>query len=275
MSWQTGYVSHHRCRLHYKFYADGPKPWAVLLHGFGQDWSAFDALYPLLLSSRNVLAINLFFHGESELEGNKPLEKKEWLELVERLMAKHAIDQADLIAYSMGCKFALFTAQILPSKVRSLTLLAPDGVVMNPWYRLATRTWIGRISCQLLLFSRGPLLVLAEVLGLLGLVKPAVIKFAKHQLRNKSQRDLVVHVWLRFRHIWPNWQSLAHILQKEPIPTTIILGKYDAIIPVKKFTKVKNQWDFIRWLTLSAGHSNLVEQTATEIENRKLHLFNG
>jgi len=61
------------------------------------------------------------------------------------LMKKEDFHEFHLIGYSMGGKFALLTYELFDKKVKSLTLLAPDGIKTGLWYSISS--YPGSLRC--------------------------------------------------------------------------------------------------------------------------------
>lgn len=102
----------------------GPRR-AILIHGLGGSKSSFFETVSALAPDHTVHAIDLPGFGAS----SKPLASYDpdfFARHVLRLMDALAIDRADLIGNSMGGRVALEVGLRAPSRVRSLSLLAPS-----------------------------------------------------------------------------------------------------------------------------------------------------
>jgi len=266
--WKTGRISHNLCQLEFKYKNHPGLPWMVFLHGFGQNFEAFSDVYETLEGKYSFLSFNLFFHGESDIDGNKPLEISEWEALILAIFAQLNIEKAHWMGFSMGGKFTMISAERLPQLFSEITLLAPDGIVMSPWYRFATQGILGRFSLWVLLKYIPAIRVLVLIFSKIGLIKSSVGRFSEHQLNSSEKRQLVLDVWLRFRKIWPNEKVWIKNLKDHQIPMGIILGKYDSIISIQKFKNKRKEIPEIHWVELSAGHSNLVQKFAKTITGK-------
>jgi len=256
-------VSDGRCQLEYCIKKNHPEfPWMVFFHGFGQDSRAFEELFSVYSGTHNLLSVHIFYHGESWMEGKKPLEIAEWNSCLTALLEKEEVPSADFWAYSMGGKFALVGALSMPERVRSLTLLAPDGMVMNPWYRFAAQTAPGRVLLRIAALWMPIVRPLFWLFSKLGLVKPALARFALLQMATSDQRKQVLRVWLMFRKIWPNGNDLKKVVQLNHFKIRLVLGKHDSIIKPSSFKKFKSQIPEMEWLLLDCGHSSLIEKLA-------------
>ncbi len=113
-------------RLHYLEAGHGPA--VLLLHGFGgsaEGWRATGEM--LAKAGYRVLAFDCLGFGRSE----KPVDAPYSLELIAGLyveaMDKLGVEQAPILAHSMGGKYALATALLHPTRVTGLALVASDG----------------------------------------------------------------------------------------------------------------------------------------------------
>jgi pimeloyl-ACP methyl ester carboxylesterase len=98
---------------------------AILIHGLGGAKSSFYETVAVLSPDHTVHAIDLPGFGSS----SKPLasyDPRFFARHVLRLMDALAIDRADLVGNSMGGRVALEVGLRAPSRVRTLSLLAPS-----------------------------------------------------------------------------------------------------------------------------------------------------
>jgi pimeloyl-ACP methyl ester carboxylesterase len=264
-NWKTGRISSPIGQLEYKYQVAENKPWMVFLHGFGQDFRAFDAMYAALENEFSLLAPHIFFHGESIMEGEKPLKPEEWIGLIDQIFRQLQIPSAQWMGFSMGGKFLLTTYQHRPELFSGIVLLAPDGIAMNPWYRFAARTLPGRVVLRFCIRFMPFLYLIIRFLSHIGLLKASVAKFAASQLTSPEGREMVKDTWLRFRNIWPDEVQWMAAYKRNPIPFLIGLGKYDSIIPKRVFATRRMRWDGIAWAEFEAGHTSLVDRFASKL----------
>lgn len=263
-------ISEGRCQLEYCLKKSHPEsPWMVFFHGFGQDSRAFDDLFAIYSDSHNLLSVHIFYHGESWVEGKNPLRQEEWIACLARLFEKEEMAVSDFWAYSMGAKFALVAALALPERIGNLFLLAPDGMVMNPWYRFAAQTFLGRILLKLAANWMPALRPIFWLFSKIGLVKPPLARFALLQMATKDQRKQVLRVWLMFRLIWPDANRFRDLVAEKKLKVRLILGKHDSIIKPSSFKKFKNQIPLLEWVVLDCGHSSLIEKLAKLLKKER------
>ncbi|MFV8227124.1 alpha/beta fold hydrolase, partial [Christiangramia aquimixticola] len=66
------------------------------------------------------------------------LTKSIWQELIEGLQVQEDFQGFHLIGYSMGGKFSHLTFELFSEQVKSLTLIAPDGIKTGLWYSMSS-----------------------------------------------------------------------------------------------------------------------------------------
>ena len=152
--------------LHYEKFGTGPKT-LIAFHGFGQDANIFKAYTPQL-NAYTVYSFDLFFHGQSIWNAKHRLTHHLWAALFKEFLKYQNIAGFDVIAYSLGGRFALSLFRAYPNQISSLTLIAPDGLRPHFWYRMATATRLNRLFFAFLMRNRFTFIGLAKTLNRLG-----------------------------------------------------------------------------------------------------------
>src|SRR5690349_23491442 len=115
---QESFIHYRRNLLHYVKAGNGKHP-LLVFHGFGQDHTLYVPLLKSLSPRYTLYIVDLFFHGKSEWnEGEQPLEKKTWNNIVQVLLHDNNITSFSILAYSLGGKFALATVEGFPQRVK-------------------------------------------------------------------------------------------------------------------------------------------------------------
>lgn len=253
--WRTGFARSGPLLLEYKFREAEGKPWLLFLHGYGQDFSAFRPIYEKMHADFSLLAIHLPFHGESQLESGV-LKLDDWLLAFHAIIQKEKIPRVHAIAFSMGARFLMTAAIRYPSCFSRIFLLAPDGLVKNFWYNLATGSasgrWLFRIFLKGFFLFRG----FIRLLSFLKFIRPGLARFALSELHSPEGRNRLAAVWPGFRLIWPDLSEMQKAGGQ--ITVQVVLGKYDRIIPPLQFELLRKSGVFRNWLVLESGHSGLI-----------------
>jgi 2-succinyl-6-hydroxy-2,4-cyclohexadiene-1-carboxylate synthase len=112
----------------------------LLLHGFTGSSQNWEPLLPYLTPHREVVAVDLLGHGRTPAP---PRANRYSVELIAAdiidLLDQLAIEQTDLLGYSMGGRLALYLAVQAPQRVRSLILESASPGLKSKDEQLARR----------------------------------------------------------------------------------------------------------------------------------------
>jgi pimeloyl-ACP methyl ester carboxylesterase len=119
-------------------------------HGYGESAASFAVLTDAIEGAPDhdltFVAVDLPFHGGTDWrETALLLEPHDLLCLLEEIAGSFPgrTGSWSLLGYSMGGRIALHLLQLAPDRIERMVLLAPDGLKVNPWYRLAAHTAYG------------------------------------------------------------------------------------------------------------------------------------
>ena len=253
-------------QLAYQKFGHGP---AVLLafHGFGQSSQVFTPLGDSLGHQFTIFAIDLFFHGDSQFVGNRPLTQTDWQKLMAAFLQTYHIDRFSLLGFSLGGRFALATIDAFADRLDQLILLAPDGITRNLWYRLATGSTFGRMLFWYVLRHLSMLNAFGHTLTRLGLLNRTVMRFAEISLGTPAQRELVYQSWTQFRFISPDLSIISELLNDHQLRVRFFTGSFDRIVPgsyILPFTAKLRHYELT---VLQTGHNHLIELVSTILAN--------
>lgn len=256
--------------LAYTVYGAGTHT-TIGFYGFNQSEVAYRLYAQSLEENHRFYCIDLFFHGKSEWPHNeKALSKKRWQEIFEAFIQHEGIKGFSMIGYSLGAKVLLATLEAFPAAVSSITMIAPDGIQVNKWYKLATscppfpyifkqtidRPWI---------FFR-----FIALLEHLHLVDKGLARFSKSQMKTKTLRTKVFFSWMVYRSFSFSIVEITDMINHYQIPTTIILGDADKVIDHSKMKKLIKKLDRYDLKTIPANHYNLLRKAlANELKERQ------
>lgn len=120
-------------RLYYEAYGAGPP--LLLLHGNGDNSSAFAKNIPYLAQHHRVLAVDSRAHGKS-VDAGDSLSFEQMADDFAGLLAQLHLDSVDVVGWSDGGITALVLALRHPAKVRRLVAtganLSPDSLALAP-----------------------------------------------------------------------------------------------------------------------------------------------
>ncbi len=220
--------------VHYKQWGEGEQV-LVLLHGFGASVFSWRDAAPLLAQDYRVIAYDRPGFGLTERplkwQGINPYGMEAQKELLWALLTELEVEQAILVGHSAGGAVAVSAALERPEQVEALVLVAPalSG---------GGRGWLGRIASLPQINRLGPLLVRN-----IARDGPEAVRSAWHDQSTFSDeilegytRPLQADNW--DRGLWEFVKASAPMdllarLNEINIPTLVISGQYDTIVPLE------------------------------------------
>jgi pimeloyl-ACP methyl ester carboxylesterase len=250
-------------RIHYCCWGTG----ASLLfafHGYGESAEGFAFLGKAIDNEFTLVAIDLPFHGRTEWKEGHFFDPQQLAALMREIAGRLPGRSAGwrLLGYSMGGRIALRLLEDNPETVEQLVLLAPDGLVVNPWYWLATRTGPGNRLFRLTMRRPAWFFLLLRLGNALKLVNPSVYKFTVHYINNGPYRlDLYIR-WTTMRGFRPHLPVIRDIIRSRQVPVSLIYGRYDRIIRWERGEKFRKKGiaDYCQLTLLPTGHQVLQAQ---------------
>jgi len=218
-----------------------------------------------------IIAMDMPFHGETAWkEAELFFDPRDLPPLLEKIAAGLPGRRPEwwLMGYSMGGRVALQLLELVASRIGRLVLLAPDGLVVNPWYRLATRTGAGNRLFRRTMKHPGWLFFLLRTGHRLGLVNPSLYKFAAHYIDDDALRQLLYTRWTVMRGFRPRLDPIAGFIRERQIPVLLFYGRFDRIILSKRGVRFQKRIQpFGRLTVLPAGHAILHPKFMEVISN--------
>jgi pimeloyl-ACP methyl ester carboxylesterase len=264
---------HRQFQLDYLALGEGDKA-IICFHGFGRKAEDFEVFQSLLQPDQRLIAINLFAHQDSvfpaERIHNHPLQPAEWKEIMLAFFAHENIENCDLIGYSMGGRIAMMTVQLLPERVKSLLLIAPDGLKINWLYRFASGTILGKWIYRKLIHNPKPLFWITDVAHKLRFINDKLHRFVYVHLDSEPKRQLVYDAWLIHKKMFPDLDVVASHVRKG-MPFNMVFGKYDSVITPalgKNMSRIIGSDK--HYHEIESGHQLINERTARFIAEKGL-----
>jgi pimeloyl-ACP methyl ester carboxylesterase len=235
----------------------GPDP-MLAFHGFGQNASVFSIWEQELGNDFTIYSLNLFFHGSLWPYGDMPLECDQLEEIMLRFLADNRIDRFSISAYSIGAKFALIIAHRFFTKINRVLLLAPDGLKLNCWYRVATGTSFTRAVFRYFVDHGNTFMGITNLAGKLGIVNSSTIRFVNSQMANAEKRNRVFFTWIVFRKIYVNPGLVAAKLNEKKIQVFFFIGEKDRIITLNRVKATIKLFNNSELILLPVDHHHLI-----------------
>lgn len=249
--------------IHYTRWGSGPE-WLFCFHGYGEDSSSFRFLEKTLEEQYTVIAIDLPFHGRTQWREGLSFEPAELLNIIHQIRPQG--QGFHLLGYSMGGRVSLQLLQLAPNDIKSVLLVAPDGLHKKIWQRLATGTRLGKRIFTQVMNRPEWLLAALDGAATLGLYNRNLLKFVHHYLDDAPQRELLYQRWLTLRRFKPDRKLAKKIIRQNRIPVQLVFGRYDPVILTRYGTAFCQKTSGLVSLTeLEAGHQLLREKYAADI----------
>jgi pimeloyl-ACP methyl ester carboxylesterase len=248
--------------LAYKRHGKGSEVF-LLFHGFGQTMKVYEHFLPLRRENESYLVFDIFYHGQSSWKAaDQKLTKEVWREIMSSLMEKEHFAHFHLIGYSMGGKFCLITYELFEKQVKSMLLMAPDGIKTGFLYNMATFPgYMNRLFKQVV-FHPERFFKIMEFLHSLGMLQSSLIKFVKSQMRTRTMRAQVYFTWSVFKPLQPQIRKIVSSLQQTQIPVLLVTGKFDKMVTSTAMSRFSAKVPQLQQIELECGHNDLVEHTA-------------
>jgi pimeloyl-ACP methyl ester carboxylesterase len=260
----SSYIYYNNSKLFYTKTGTGKKN-LLLLHGFGQDHRAFQSWTEVLKEEYTLHSFDLFFHGQSTWASREALEKGAWKEIIALFLQQENITEFEIAGFSMGGKFALATLAHFPEQIEKIYLLAPDGIKTSFWYSLATYPIAIRALFKSMILHPNRLHRLTKVLRNLRLVDQGLLRFAEAQMDTEEKRRRVYLVWVYFRHLKPNLNEIAILINQHNILIHLIIGKYDRVIRAQNMEGFVGKIKQMKFDVVEAGHNDLISKSSVQL----------
>lgn len=267
---RSQFISHNNLKFEYLTYGSGSIP-LLAFHGFGRHAEDYKVFEDLFGSKYTIYSFNLFHHGKSEYPDDRiqsnTFTKHEFKVIFTDFIKSLKAPKFGVMGYSLGGKIALMFAEMFSEKMDSLWLFAPDGIKMNFWYLVASKTVVGRSVYRYFLENPGLFFSMVNGLHKTKLINDKIKKFAINNMDEKSKRELVYKVWLTFKDTNPNVKLCIHNIKHQNIPVYQFFGKNDKVIKPQLGTWFSNKINQPEnYHILQSGHVLLTEKTCRFID---------
>ncbi|WP_207497112.1 alpha/beta fold hydrolase [Aridibaculum aurantiacum] len=225
------YIQHTHSDFHYRKYGSGQKL-VFAFHGYGRDSYTFYFLEKHLGKTHTIIAIDLPFHGLTEWDKELTFHPEYLVQVIQEIRKQQdkLNEQFVLMGFSMGGRIALHLAQIMHKHVDRLVLVAPDGLKVNFWHWLATRTWGGN---KLMHHTINHPQWLQKTLGFAertGMITKSIAGFVHYYVDDEEQRLILFRRWTTMRKFVPNLTKLKRLIKKQKMQVRMLFGKHDKVI---------------------------------------------
>ncbi|UYQ92482.1 alpha/beta hydrolase [Chitinophaga horti] len=260
------FIPYGHSKFHAVTYGNGPEL-LICLHGFGENAAHFECLQSSLGDQFTLLALNMPFHGETVWQEQRTFEKEDLINIFQKILQHQGKQKFSLLGYSMGGRLALCIIERMAGQINHLVLIAPDGLKNNPWHMFVTQTRWGNRIFKHTTYHPAFFFRLLTLTNRLGMINQSVYKFAFHSMDKLEKRELVYTVWTALRRMMPSRKRCKVLLAKHHIPTLMMFGKYDRVIPPVLGYRFSDGTFPCKIIVLNKGHQLLSETLGAIIKN--------
>lgn len=261
---QASYLPFKNSLIHYAVLGEGAEV-LLCLHGFAESAESFSALVKHLTNKYTVVLIDMPLHGKTEWNEDLTLTVNDLVEIVQQVPVIGANNFA-MLGYSMGGRIALQLYQVMPQRINKLILIAPDGMIINFWYKLATQTKAGNRLFYGVMKKPHIFFMMTSFLQKLSLMNRGVYKYVEQHLKTADMRNRLYTIWTTMRKMKPDMDAVRELIVTYKTPVKLIYGRYDKVIRFTTGEKFINGMEpFCTLKILDCGHRLLHEKNVAEI----------
>ncbi len=232
----------------------------IALHGFGQSGNEFLEYLKPLEDSYTIYALDHFFHGESNWNSNQLISTSIFRVLISKLFEAEQIDKFEVVAYSLGGKWAYSLVDHFPKQVQKLILCAPDGSKTNFYYDFSSRNPLGRFLFQRSVANPGFYFALLRTALRFKIIPKTVYRFAYFQMDTAAKREQVANTWIKYRKFNGLQRSTIQLINQNAIPLQLVLGAYDSVIQPVWFEGIESKIPHVKKAIVKKGHRTILTE---------------
>ena len=262
------YIDLDSARVHYLLTGTGTRL-IIAFHGYGLDATSLQLLADALVPGYMFASVDLPHHGQT-VWGDDRLNRHRLVTLARQIAARHGVSRFSLAGYSLGGRICMTLVEMVPELVEDLILIAPDGLVFNLAYYLATHNFAGRQLFRSILNKPAGFFKLADWLASKKKLSNSKHKFVTQYLETRAAREMLGKVWHGTKDLVPEHKLLKQNIVAYRIPVYLYMGKFDSVIPVEHAHRFSRDLKTVRLEVLQKGHKILDAQTANLIATQLL-----
>lgn len=246
-------------RLFFEQIGEGTEVY-LFFHGFGQSHHDMLPFSSLIQPGQRFLFFDMFFHGKSSWhDPSVLLTKGIWSKIVQEILSQQGFKDFHLVGYSMGGKFSLLTYELFPQQVKSLVLLAPDGIKTGLFYNLNSYPSYFHSLFKGVVFKPKRFFGIMHGLHSVGILETSLIKFVTTQMQTRSKRAQVYLTWKVFGNLQLSLGKIIQFARNEKTPITLFTGKFDKMVTADNLKRFSTKIPHLKAISLPVGHGRLIE----------------
>lgn len=231
----------------------------LAFYGFGQTSKQFEPL-SIAQPEYTIYILDLPFHGNTKIsDPDDPMTPAQVWEVISQLKIQEELNNFSLIGYSVGVKLIFPVITKFAQDIEEITLIAPDGIKENFWYRLGTGSRAMRSVFLKLVNSQKALDSLIQKAAGLKLVDKKTSNFARRAIADSDRKMMLYQTWCYLRKLKLERDSFIKIMNKKAIPVTFVVGSEDRVIKPKPIKNLSSKIVHANLLELKCGHPELIK----------------
>jgi pimeloyl-ACP methyl ester carboxylesterase len=246
--------------LSYRYYKGGKNETLFLFHGFGQTNMLFESFIPSVLPNFSIVAVDLFFHGESTVETNSVdyISIDRWNSLFDQILLKHQVNRFSLLSYSMGSRFVVTVLNEYATRINNIVLIAPDGFGNNFLFNVATSAKLTRSVFRFTMEHPFWIQVVVRILGATGIFNSITKRFIDRNLESAEHRKRIYASWTHFRKLTVGRNDFVKLILGNQIKLMCFCGKEDQLVAKRTIEHICSE-TAARYVELDLAHHKMVQ----------------
>jgi pimeloyl-ACP methyl ester carboxylesterase len=260
-------LSYKSSAIHYGKAGHGEKL-LLCFHGYSQSSQSFAFMEKKIENDFTMIALDFPFHGETAWKEGLDFTMDDLLEIIRGILEAQLLlnKKFNVLGFSMGGRVALSMLQQIQGQIEKTLLIAPDGMKVNFWYRMATRHKSGNRLFRRTMQNPQPVFRLLKTANMLGAVNQSIFKFISLYIHDEKVRMDLYNRWTAMRHFRPHIRKIKMVIKKNKIPVRLLYGKHDRVIRFERAEKFISGIEFCCELKIvPTGHLLLTEENADTI----------
>ncbi len=228
----------------YLRYGHGPEV-LVAFHGYGQTAADFLYFEEVLSEGYTVLAIDFFWHGQSQWRESEDFTEEDLKQIVVGIKAQENLsaERFSICSFSMGARMARALVRSFPHRIHHLIFIAPPTFSFNLFLDFTTNTKLGLFLFRYFLKNQGSLSYWVQQLHKARILNRPVYVFTSKFINANHRLQKVFDTWFAQRKLKTDFKDFFEMVEQYEIRTTLIAGVQDSITPAKRMaariTKLK------------------------------------
>jgi pimeloyl-ACP methyl ester carboxylesterase len=264
-------LNYRNSKIGYCIIGSGPNI-CLCFHGYGEEASRFAFLENLAGRDYSFFALDLPFHGATIWAEGLNFTHTDLQQIIHEILLENGYRKPErnqmisIMGFSLGGRIALSIYQAWPDVIDKIVLLAPDGMKVNFWYRIATRTWIGKHLFGFTMKKPKWFFYLLKAFNRFDIVNASVFKFVNHYISDRHARLVLYQRWISLRRLKPNLKKIKSCIRQNKTPVRLLYGRHDRIIlPTRGEKFITSIEEYATLRVIESGHQILHEKHEEEI----------